>query len=66
MADPKHSDEIHKRKLIVVRAIRDGCPDCPDEGLMCEKHLRELRPLFTRPRQRLKAFEDRLFSDQSK
>lgn len=63
MADPKFKSDIHRRIEIVIDALRDGCNDCPDRGMLCTRHTEIASDLFLDPRKYLPIYEREIFGD---
>lgn len=57
MSDPQFKKQIESRCNRLLRDIKDGCRDCPDDGIMCEKHLEVAQKLVVDPHKWLDAIE---------
>ena len=60
----KFKRNIRKRIEIVVQAIRDGCNDCPFNGIVCSKHLAVIQRLTLDPRRELPKLEAEIFGER--
>lgn len=59
----KFKANIRKRMEIVMQAIRDGCNDCPFEGMLCDKHIAVAYRLTLDPRTELPKLEAEIFGE---
>ncbi len=57
MSDPKFKKQIERRCEMLLRDIKDGCNDCPEDGIFCEKHLKIAQKLAVDPHQWLDVIE---------
>lgn len=51
----------YRRIRIVMEAVRDGCNDCPDRGMLCQRHIEEMGDLLANPKKWLPVWEQRIF-----
>lgn len=57
MSDPKVNRTIKRRIRDIIQLMQESCHDCPEKGLLCQKHLEIARDLHLSPKGHLERLE---------